>query len=84
MHGTTVVRPWPLAAVRAAFIALAIAMVLAAPPAPAANPPPAPASETRIKVTPFPPSVRVDTGTADDLRAKEKLRTRLGAWAPEH
>jgi hypothetical protein len=66
MHGTTVVRTWPLAAVRAAFIALAIAVVLAAPPAPAASTPPAPGSETRIKVTPFPPSVQVDASTADE------------------
>jgi hypothetical protein len=64
MYASTAVRTWPPAAVRAGFIALAAALLLAAPPVPAADTPPAPASETRIKVTPFPPSVQVDASTS--------------------
>jgi hypothetical protein len=66
MHGSTAVRAWPRAAVRAGFIALATMLVLAASPVPAANKPPASASDTQIKVTPFPPSVQVDAGAAGD------------------
>jgi hypothetical protein len=69
MHGTTAVRVWPLVAARAGFVALATALVLAASPAPAADTPPTPSSETRIKITPFPPSMQVDTGAADDDEA---------------
>jgi hypothetical protein len=64
MYASTAVRTWPPAAVRAGFIALAAALLLAAPPVPAADPSPPPASETRIKVTPFPPSVQVDASTS--------------------
>jgi hypothetical protein len=66
MHGMTTVRSWPLAAARAGFLALATALILAASPAPAAPTPPAPGDETRIVVTPFPPSVKADASTVDD------------------
>lgn len=66
MHGMTTVRSWPRAAVHTAVLALTTALILAASPAPAAPAPPTPGDETRIVVTPFPPSVQVDAATADE------------------
>jgi len=74
MHASTAVRIWPPAAVRAGFIALAAALMLAAPPVPAANTPPAPASETRVKVTAFPPLVQVDASSTDNDDADSGTR----------
>jgi hypothetical protein len=76
MPGSTAVRTWPRAAVRAGFMALVTMLVLAAPAVPAANTPPAPASDTRIKVTPFPPSVQVDAGVSDDDSDNDSARDR--------
>jgi hypothetical protein len=66
MHGITAVPTWPLDAARAGFIALGAALMLAAAPVPAATTPRAPDSETRIAVTPLPPSAQVDASTTDD------------------
>ena len=62
MQGRTRVCAWPLTAVRAGVVLLAAALwLLAAAPAPAADTPAKSGSDTTIKITPFPPSVQVDT-----------------------
>ena len=66
MQGRPLVGAWPPGAVRLAFLALASALLLlAATPAPAAAPPKG-SADTTVKITPFPPSVQVDTAAADD------------------
>ena len=69
MHGRTAGRTWPLVAARLGFIVCATALTLSAQPAPAADAPPATGSEARIKVTPFPPSVQIDTNPDNEDEA---------------
>jgi hypothetical protein len=66
MQGRPSVGAGPLAAVRLAFLAIACGLLLAAAPAPAADTPAKGVPDTTIKITPFPPSVQVDTSTADE------------------
>ncbi len=66
MQGRLSVGAGPLAAVRLAFLAIACALLLAAAPAPAADTPAKGIPDTTIKITPFPPSVQVDTSPADE------------------
>jgi hypothetical protein len=75
MQGSSTVDAWPLAAVRLAFLALASAVLLAATPAPAAVTPKG-GSDTTVKITPFPPSVQVDTGTADEDDSSDRRHRR--------
>jgi hypothetical protein len=83
MHGTTAIRAWPHAFVRAGFIALASALLLAASQVPAATEPPAPGSDTRIELKLSPPGIQVDTAAAaaddekdsDDRRSKRRRAT---------
>ena len=69
MHGRTAARTWPSAAARLGFIVCATALMLSAQPAPAADASPATGNEARIKVTPFPPSVQIDTNPANEDEA---------------
>ena len=73
MHGTTAVRTWPLAAARAGFIALRDrAAAVGAAPVPAATRRRPPAAKRRIKVTPFPPSVQIDTNRRRRRRGRQR------------
>ena len=69
MHGRTAARTWPLAVARLGFIVCAAALMLTAQPAPAADAPPATGNEARVKVTPLPPSVQIETKPADEDEA---------------
>ncbi len=66
MHGTTAIRAWPHAVVRAGFLVLASALLLAASQVPAATAPPAPGNDTRIELKVSPPGIKVETAATDD------------------
>jgi hypothetical protein len=83
MQGSSRVCAWPLAAVRASVVLLAGALwLLAASPAPAADTPAKSDGDTTIKITPFPPSVQVDTiapGEKDEAAEPDGKRKRSRA-----
>jgi hypothetical protein len=79
MQGRSSTGAWPLAAVRLAFLALACAFLLAAAPTPAADTPAKGTPDTSIKITPFPPSVQVDTSTPDEDETDRRHRRHRAA-----
>ena len=78
MHTTSAIC-WPLDAARAGCIALLVALLLPASPAPAADTAAPAGSATAIKVTPFPPSLQIDSSRADDDEANSGSK-----WSKRH
>jgi hypothetical protein len=79
MQGRPLMGAWPQTAVRLAFLALASTLLLAATPAPAADTPAKGAPDTTIKITPFPPSVQLDTSPADEDDSDRRHRRHRAA-----